>query len=69
MKDRFNQELNEGDIIAQLVTDNNLPVNAKWVVLGFGIEPSSMKQVAVIKSLDKDYIMCAYQWELKFFRK
>lgn len=29
MKDRFNQELNEGDIIAQLVTDNNLPVNAK----------------------------------------
>jgi hypothetical protein len=46
-----------------------LPKGSKWEILGFGIEHSSMKQVAVMKDQTKGYIMSAYQFELNYFRK
>ena len=69
MKDRLKRELAVGDIVEQVISDDNLPKGSKWKVIEFGIEPSSMKKVAVIKDLTKGYIMSAYQYELNFFRK
>lgn len=69
MKDRLKRELSVGDIVEQVVGDDNLPKGSRWEILGFGIEPSSMKQVAVMKDQTKGYIMSAYQFELNYFRK
>ena len=69
MKDRLKRELAVGDIVEQVVDDCGLPKGSKWEILGFGIEPSSMKQVAVLKDQTKRYISSAYQFELNYFRK
>lgn len=69
MKDRLKRELAVGDIVESVISDDILPKGSRWEVLGFGIEPSSMKQVAVIKDQTKGYIMSAYQCELNFFKK
>ena len=69
MKDRLKRELSVGDIVEQVVDDGDLSKGSKWEILGFGIEPSSMKQVAVMKDQTKGYIMSAYQFELNYFRK
>lgn len=69
MRDRLKRELAVGDVVEQVVSDADLPKGSRWEILGFGIEPSSMKQVAVIKNQTKGYIMSAYQCELNFFRK
>lgn len=69
MKDRLKRELAVGDIVEQVISDANLSKGSRWEILGFGIEPSSMKQVAVMKDQVKGYIVSAYQCELNFFRK
>ena len=69
MKDRLKRELAVGDIVEQVISDDNLPKGSRWEIIGFGIEPSSMKLVAVMKDQTKGYIMSAYQCELNFFRK
>ena len=69
MKDAFGKDLITGDIIKQRFDENVCPKNSEWIILGFGIEPSTNKKVAVIKSIDKEYILCSYQSELKHFYK
>lgn len=69
MKDRLKRELAVGDIVEQVVSDDNLHKGSRWEILGFGIEPSSGHKVAVMKDQTKGYIMSAYQCELNFFRK
>ena len=69
MKDRLKRELSVGDIVEQVISDGELPKGSKWEILGVGIEPSSMKQVAVLKDQTKGYITSAYQFELNYFRK
>ena len=69
MKDTYGTTLKENDIIIQIVDDDNLPKGSEWVVLGFGIEPSTQRKVCIMKDNTKGYIMSAYQSELKYFRK
>lgn len=69
MKDRLKRELAVGDIVEQVVSDYNLPKGSRWEILGFGLEPSSGKQVAVLKDQTRGYISSAYQCELNYFRK
>jgi hypothetical protein len=69
MKDRLKRELSVGDIVEQVVDDCGLPKGSKWEILGFGLEPSSGKKVAVMKDQTKGYIMSVYQIELNYFRK
>jgi hypothetical protein len=69
VKDRLKRELSVGDIVEQVVDDCGLPKGSKWEILGFGIESSSGKKVAVLKDQTKGYIMSAYQFELNYFRK
>lgn len=68
MKDARGININVGDKLEQLVTDDLHTKGTEWVVIGIGIEPSTNKKIAVIKS-PKNYIMCAWQSELKFFKK
>lgn len=68
MRDAKGNILNEGDIVQQIITDSLHSKGAEWVILGIGIEPSTKRKIAVMKS-EKNYIMCAYQQELKFFVK
>lgn len=68
MRDANGNRLHDGDIVQQIITDRLHAKGAEWVILGIGIEPSTNRKIAVMKS-EKDYIMCAYQQELKFFVK
>ena len=69
MKDSYKNEIEVGDTLIQLIDDGDLPQYSEWKVIAFGIEPSTMKNICTIKSVDKDYICSCYQVELKFFRK
>lgn len=69
MKDIYGNTLKQGDIIKQNINDDILPKGSQWIVVDFGIEPSTGKNICIIKNLDKNYIMCAYDRELKYFAK
>ena len=69
MFDYYKQELNVGDAIISRVSDDMFPAGTEWHIICFGIEPSTQKEIAIIKQMDKNYICCAYQYELKYFKK
>lgn len=68
MRDARGIKINVGDTLEQLVTDDLHIKGTEWLVIGIGIEPSTNTQIAVMQS-PKKYIMCAWQIELKFFKK
>lgn len=68
MKDKYGTNLKAGDFIVQLVDNDLHEKGTRWKVIAFGVEPSSKRKIAVIKS-SKEYLMCAYQSELNFFKK
>lgn len=69
MTDRKGATLKKGDILRQIVGDGNLRSGTIWSVIDFGIEYSSKKQIAIIKSCEKGYITATWQSELMYFEK
>lgn len=69
MTDVYGNKLQVGDTLTTLWSDSLFVRGTNWVVLDFGIEASTNKKICVIKNKEKNYIMCAYQSELNYFRK
>lgn len=66
MKDYYKNTIKKGDILLEMKHDSCF---IKWEVIDFGIEPSSKKNICVLKNIDTNYIACCYQSELYLFTK
>ena len=69
MKDIYKNELEIGNTLERIIGNNILPKGSRWTVIEFGIEPSTKKEICLIKNNFTNFILSCYQEELNTFKR